>query len=98
MCDGLVLFFFQAEGGIRYLTVTGVQTCALPISVRSMGPASPANGQDHADLRWTSRADRPHGPESPQLSIRALGWCVPRLRSEERRGGKEWRSRWVPEH
>src|SRR2546430_5852665 len=28
-----VLFFFQAEDGIRYLTVTGVQTCALPISV-----------------------------------------------------------------
>src|SRR6266576_2553210 len=25
------LFFFQAEGGIRYLYVTGVQTCALPI-------------------------------------------------------------------
>src|SRR2546430_12568884 len=24
--------FFQAEDGIRYLTVTGVQTCALPIS------------------------------------------------------------------
>src|SRR5574340_1589402 len=28
-------FFFQAEDGIRYLLVTGVQTCALPISVRS---------------------------------------------------------------
>src|SRR2546430_9630810 len=26
------VFFFQAEDGIRYLTVTGVQTCALPIS------------------------------------------------------------------
>src|SRR2546430_10335409 len=26
-----LLFFFQAEDGIRYLTVTGVQTCALPI-------------------------------------------------------------------
>src|SRR5256886_11433220 len=26
------LFFFQAEDGIRDLTVTGVQTCALPIS------------------------------------------------------------------
>src|SRR2546430_7761325 len=26
-----VLFFFQAEDGIRDLTVTGVQTCALPI-------------------------------------------------------------------
>src|SRR5204862_5078822 len=25
-------FFFQAEDGIRYLYVTGVQTCALPIS------------------------------------------------------------------
>src|SRR2546430_12410431 len=27
-------FFFQAEDGIRDLTVTGVQTCALPISRR----------------------------------------------------------------
>src|SRR6266496_6139921 len=29
-----VLFFFQAEDGIRDLYVTGVQTCALPISHR----------------------------------------------------------------
>src|SRR2546430_4036402 len=29
-CD---FFFFQAEDGIRDLTVTGVQTCALPISI-----------------------------------------------------------------
>src|SRR2546427_8774926 len=28
-------FFFQAEDGIRDLTVTGVQTCALPISVNA---------------------------------------------------------------
>src|SRR5256886_4358324 len=28
------VFFFQAEDGIRDLTVTGVQTCALPISTR----------------------------------------------------------------
>src|SRR2546430_15381596 len=28
----VVVFFFQAEDGIRDLTVTGVQTCALPIS------------------------------------------------------------------
>src|SRR2546430_5498471 len=27
-----LFFFFQAEDGIRYLTVTGVQSCALPIS------------------------------------------------------------------
>src|SRR2546430_6798252 len=30
-------FFFQAEDGIRDLTVTGVQTCALPISLVSRG-------------------------------------------------------------
>src|SRR2546430_7450342 len=28
-----ICFFFQAEDGIRDLTVTGVQTCALPISI-----------------------------------------------------------------
>src|SRR5256886_9140168 len=27
----MMFFFFQAEDGIRDLTVTGVQTCALPI-------------------------------------------------------------------
>src|SRR2546430_5467757 len=31
-------FFFQAEDGIRDLTVTGVQTCALPISSRTFSP------------------------------------------------------------
>src|SRR2546430_3841332 len=33
-----VFFFFQAEDGIRDLTVTGVQTCALPISVALAPP------------------------------------------------------------
>src|SRR2546430_6124494 len=32
LCLLLFFFFFQAEDGIRDLTVTGVQTCALPIS------------------------------------------------------------------
>ena len=32
---GLVFFFFQAEDGIRDYDVTGVQTCALPISVEA---------------------------------------------------------------
>src|SRR2546430_9086243 len=32
LCGGILwFFFFQAEDGIRDLTVTGVQTCALPI-------------------------------------------------------------------
>src|SRR5205823_11766108 len=32
MCVFFVFFFFQAEDGIRDKLVTGVQTCALPIS------------------------------------------------------------------
>src|SRR5205085_3638675 len=40
-------FFFQAEDGIRDLTVTGVQTCALPISLIY------APGDRH--LRWIER-------------------------------------------
>src|SRR2546427_8309827 len=35
-------FFFQAEDGIRDLTVTGVQTCALPISFLPPGRIAPA--------------------------------------------------------
>src|SRR5207248_1388310 len=34
------LFFFQAEDGIRDRTVTGVQTCALPISAGALGGGS----------------------------------------------------------
>src|SRR2546427_11240305 len=35
----LLVFFFQAEDGIRDLTVTGVQTCALPIFLQGRGLA-----------------------------------------------------------
>src|SRR5256886_13392981 len=35
----MIFFFFQAEDGIRDLTVTGVQTCALPISLLALAPA-----------------------------------------------------------
>src|SRR5688572_32478018 len=35
-------FFFQAEDGIRDLTVTGVQTCALPISTLRETPSCSA--------------------------------------------------------
>src|SRR3954462_4569275 len=35
-------FFFQAEDGIRDYRVTGVQTCALPISSRAPGPGGQA--------------------------------------------------------
>src|SRR5262249_58928811 len=36
-CLFVCFFFFQAEDGIRDWSVTGVQTCALPISARNGG-------------------------------------------------------------
>src|SRR5690606_12898721 len=38
-----VLFFFQAEDGIRDFHVTGVQTCALPISYRRQSFPNPGD-------------------------------------------------------
>src|SRR5207249_5569205 len=64
------LFFFQAEDGIRDRNVTGVQTCALPIS-KFLNLGMP--------LAEVARAVT----ASPAKAIR----------SEERRVGKEWRSR-----
>src|SRR2546430_17503163 len=44
----LVFFFFQAEDGIRDLTVTGVQTCALPLA-QSGQPVSLQSGNAGID-------------------------------------------------
>src|SRR5258706_1149584 len=52
-----VVFFFQAEDGIRDWSVTGVQTCALPISAILW--------TTDADLRVTSRSGT--GPKSLEL-------------------------------
>src|SRR5690606_26382515 len=41
LCYALSFFFFQAEDGIRDFHVTGVQTCALPISATVVLPTPP---------------------------------------------------------
>ena len=41
----VLFFFFQAEDGIRDWSVTGVQTCALPICTKCRGAAATRNGQ-----------------------------------------------------
>src|SRR5439155_11940415 len=81
----ILFFFFQAEDGIRDGHVTGVQTCALPISSRARISA----------MRPTPRQARARAitRRSPPTAVRAM-----RLRSEERRVGKEWRSRWAAGH
>src|SRR2546430_8295970 len=43
-----VFFFFQAEDGIRDLTVTGVQTCALPILTEPVEHLPPLGKEPHA--------------------------------------------------
>src|SRR5205807_4876071 len=87
--DRRAVFFFQAEDGIRDYKVTGVQTCALPISgeVRARGPRG----------AWTRRcgAKPPRGAEPDRAAPRRRS-RVPH-RSEERRVGKEWRSGGRPE-
>src|SRR5438309_11783160 len=81
------VFFFQAEVGIRDGTVTGVQTCALPIyRIRAID----ALGRARAIARLEREAN---SSESADLAL-----PKPPLRSEERRVGKECRSRWAAAH
>src|SRR5205823_10405363 len=72
------IIFFQAEDGIRDMLVTGVQTCALPISSYQV--------DTNTGTMWM-RAEfvNPNRPIRPGI--------FSRVRSEERRVGKEWRPR-----
>src|SRR5256886_4344411 len=100
-CCQVFFFFFQAEDGIRDLTVTGVQTCALPISMPL------ANVRSNKEVIRASRVVRKrHGVSSDYLkttqtltpAASASGSRSQPYRSEERRVGKECRSRWSPYH
>src|SRR5256885_12201441 len=95
-----VFFFFQAEDGIRDYKVTGVQTCALPISL---------DGRLQPILQVvTDTYDREVDNVSRALIVITILSAVAILlsaiglaglaRSEERRVGKECRSRWSPYH
>src|SRR2546422_5325592 len=93
-------FFFQAEDGIRDVAVTGVQTCALPISPDC--PEGMSNAITREEQEFNGRYSRASGaileavyhaldPNNQQNFGDAP-------RSEERRVGKECRSRWSPYH
>src|SRR2546421_9691600 len=100
-------FFFQAEDGIRDLIVTGVQTCALSISSRRRHTRSDRDWSSDvcsSDLVTTT------GVSTIIRDARKLGLATKFgsnpygfgealvARSEERRVGKECRSRWSPYH
>src|SRR5207245_5062874 len=87
-----VAFFFQAEDGIRGATVTGVQTCALPIC-RVLVDELLGEG---LELAVVDEVDDPHGDDLHRQDVgEADAQGGRRLRSEERRVGKEGRVRGV---
>src|SRR2546427_6317181 len=100
MMWSVVFFFFQAEDGIRDLTVTGVQTCALPISRRISSledVESPGETPSFADSWWVDGWPKSND-KPPTTYDGGEGWGYDDNRSEERRVGKECRSRWSPYH
>src|SRR5205823_8838037 len=92
-------FFFQAEDGIRDKLVTGVQTCALPISA---GGGAAGGASDKTSAAGTNITPPRSSPPSSARAARASSTVAttsaespaPNARSEERRVGKECRSRW----
>src|SRR2546421_6709324 len=93
-------FFFQAEDGIRDLIVTGVQTCALPISGRVAGRvAARAISSRRSTIRLSLRInDATKLGSAARLRTGGASQLTRFARSEERRVGKECRSRWSPYH
>src|SRR5256886_16045791 len=95
-----LLFFVQAEDGIRDLTVTGVQTCALPILLAARGehgsrPGAGASGgrRDHLDgdrrlpaPRQLGHRSLPGDQQAPALSELSRSATAPPGR-DERSGG-----------
>src|SRR5262249_58802824 len=87
-------FFFQAEDGIRDWSVTGVQTCALPISHprgrrvpdRDRGPGGAP--QPRALTRTRRPLVKARWPPERRAGVARPAKAPPEQRSEERRVGK----------
>src|SRR5689334_25414542 len=95
-------FFFQAEDGIRDGTVTGVQTCALPILNIAQNGAFALDNYNRLTLKPILHLCK----RVPDVTMIEFGERVHsrnlkskiRRRSEERRVGKECRYRWSKYH
>src|SRR5205809_4465816 len=103
-CNGMsafftLFFFFQAEDGIRDVAVTGVQTCALPISICvSHRPGLFTERYFHHGIDLNAQVGTYNVTPNrlgPGLSRkRTCTVFAFTKRSEERRVGKEWRYGW----
>src|SRR5260370_18021119 len=75
-------FFFQAEDGIRDSSVTGVQTCALPICISPVTQAS-LQGEIHQSERLAGQVgcrpavtpDHPVGSDTSQGTVNVSVTC-----------------------
>src|SRR5437762_11383589 len=96
----LSFFFFQAEDGIRDTSVTGVQTCALPILDP---PLTLLWKEKIGDYEFGIFENRFYGFYFHNIVVptqdyaNRLEWYMQHTRSEERRVGKECRSRRSPQ-
>src|SRR5690606_40958183 len=98
------IFFFQAEDGIRDFHVTGVQTCALPILYhraysgwrRSSTGRSTHRNPTSPSAPWANATSVSRISEKPRINAGNAHASRKVDRSEERRVGKECRSRWSP--
>src|SRR5699024_11904917 len=100
-CQYCFIFIFQAEDGIRYRTVTGVQTCALPICVGPRGSAT-AGGAQQGGAEGCGLLSGADGDAQPSVRSGLADEDLlfeqgpPDLRAEERRvGRKAGYSRWT---
>src|SRR5690606_39510071 len=91
-----LFFFFQAEDGIRDFHVTGVQTCALPIYFDHHAIAYRPGGGVADDDDAIVAVGRQRRANRVQVGAQSEELARPAVRSEERRVGKECRSRWAP--
>src|SRR5258708_26885665 len=90
-CEQVSFFFFKEEEGIRDDRVTGVKTCALPISRHASYHGRRCQSLRHSGVKIKYRASHRTPRRRPPQKSQSL-------RSEERRVGKECRSRWSPYH
>ena len=92
---------FQAEDGIRDVAVTGVQTCALPIwreyayvrrAEKIVCRVEKPEQKTKKSKKQRKNDQKKNDETKTKKQTKKSG------RSEERRVGKECRTRWAPEH
>src|SRR5690606_39434091 len=93
----ICFFFFQAEDGIRDFHVTGVQTCALPIFIELSQEELTARLEQEKTalnkLKFAHAVSAIENPNAIKAGRKTIARISTEIRSEERRVGKECRSR-----